>query len=150
MMVFDPRQGDLYLFPTLDGGEISATLGEPVMDQGFESGAFIALAGAVSKAWWGNEYLTKDQQVESKFAKFAEANALNSATILTGEDLAKQDLEWLVRTKAADTVDVSMSAVSRNRVTVNVVILIGEQKVFVSPFQLNWGAQRDYPASDRI
>lgn len=149
-MVFDKRQGDLYLFTTLDGGEISATLGEPVMDQGFETAVFLSLAGSESEAWWANEYLSKAQQIDSKFAAFAQANPLTSSTILTGEDLAGQDLAWMIDVGIADSVIVSMRAVKRNRVEVSITITIDGQDVLVSPFQINWGAQRDFPANERV
>ena len=149
-MVFDSRQGDIFLFNTLDGGEIQIVLGEPVMDQGFESAVYLSIAGSKTKDWFANEYLPTNRQIKSRFAKFAEGRELTSSSILTGEELAKKDLQWMIDTGIADSVDLTMVEVSRNRVEIEVIVLIGDEEVRVSPFQLNWAAQRDFPASERV
>ncbi len=149
-MVFDSRQGDLFLFNTLEGGEIKIVLGEPVTDQGFESAVYLSIAGSKTKDWFANEYLSSNKQIKSRFAKFAEGRELTSSTLLTGEELAKKDLEWMVDTKLADSVDLVMIGVARNRVEIEVTILIGDKEVKISPFQLNWEVQRNFPASERV
>jgi phage gp46-like protein len=149
MMVFDNRQGDLYLFSTLDGGNIKVENGEPVMDQGFESAVYISLEGA-DEPWFANEFLLPNQQIKSRFAEYRKAQPLTSGIINTSIDLIKQDLHWLIDTKAADEIIADMTIVSRNRVEISVEIRIGQENVTISPFQLNWGAQQNNPASKRV
>lgn len=148
-MVFDPRQGDLYLFPTFDGGDISVTNGEPVMDQGFESAVYISLEG-VDENWYANEFLSPNQQLRSRFAEYRKGRELTSGVINTSIDLIKQDLKWLIDTSAVDTIDVDMSIVARNRVEIFISIRIGQKTLTLSPFQLNWNAQENYPANLRV
>ncbi len=147
--MFDNRQGDLYIFDTLDGGEINVQNGEPVMDQGFESAVYISLEGA-SIPWFANEHLLENQKIESKFAQFRKGQTLTSGAINTSIDLIKQDLAWLKRVKAADEIIVLMSIVARNLVQIDISIRIGLQVVKLSPFQLNWQAQETNPANQRI
>lgn len=147
--MFDNRQGDLYLFDTLDGGEINVQNGEPVMDQGLESAVYISLEGA-STPWFANEHLPENRRIESKFAQFRKGQTLTSGVINTSIDLIKQDLAWLKRVKAADEIIVLMSIVARNLVQIDISIRIGLQVVKLSPFQLNWQAQENNPANQRV
>lgn len=148
-MVFDNQQGDLYLFNTFDGGEIAVTNGQPVMDQGFESAVYITLEGA-SDPWWANEFLLENQKIESRFARFRKGRPLTSGVINTSVDLIKQDLQWLKRVKAADELIVDMIIIARNTVQIDIAIRIGNETIKLSPFQLNWQAQRDNPANKRV
>jgi phage gp46-like protein len=129
-MVFDPRQGDLYLFPTLDGGNISVKNGEPVMDQGYESAVYISLEGS-SDPWFANEFLLPNRQIRSLFAEYRKGRELTSGVINTSIDLIKQDLKWLIDTKAADTINVSMSIIARNRVEIRVEIRSGRENIIL-------------------
>jgi len=150
MTTFDPRQGDLGLFQTLDGGDLRVVNGEPVMDQGLEAAVYLSLEGAGATDWWANEYYPQAQQIVSRFAKFRQSRSLTSGVITISEDLIKQDLTWLVSEKVASKVDVSMVAVSRNRVEITVVVEIDGKAFKLSPFQLNWQAQESYPLNQRI
>jgi phage gp46-like protein len=147
--MFDNRQGDLYLFNTLDGGEIVVANGEPVMDQGLESAVYISLEGA-STPWFANEFLLENQKIQSKFAQYRKGQTLTSGVINTSIDLIKQDLAWLKKVKAADEIIVLMSIIARNLVQIDISIRIGTQVLKLSPFQLNWVAQETFPANQRI
>lgn len=147
----DPRQGDIYLFPILDGtGNIKIVNGEPVMDQGFETAVYISLDGDNGEGWFGNEYLNESQKIESKFAKFREGSDLTSSSILTGEELILQDLQWMINETIADEINVFMSIVGRNKVEILIEIIKDKDKILLSPFQLNWKAQKDDPANERL
>ena len=148
----DPRQGDIFLFPILEGtGDIKIQNGEPIMDQGFETAVYISLEGGTGKVkdYFGNQYLDEDQQIVSKSADFREGAPLTSNSILTHDELAAQDLEWMKNVGIADDVDVETSIIGKNRIEVAVDILKDGDKVALSPFQLNWKAQRDNPANER-
>lgn len=149
-MEFDPRQGDLYLFPTEQGGNIKITDGEPVMDQGLETAVYISLLGDDGTGWFGNEYLNNAQKITSQFAQFIQSNALTSASILTAEEKALQDLQWMLDEGISDDNNVTISIIDRNRVNVLVEIYADGNRISVNEFQLNWFAQKDNPASGRI
>lgn len=149
-MVFDPRQGDLGLFNTLNGGNITVTNGEPVMDQGLETAVYLSLEGSGDRDWFANEYLLPAQQITSRFAKYRQGRELSSGVIATSEDLIKQDLQWLVDVKAASKVDATMSIIARNRVEIRVTVDIDGKTLPLSPFQLNWKAQEEYPLNTRV
>lgn len=146
----DPRQGDIFLFPILDGtGNIKIVDGEPIMDQGFETAVYISLEGDNGEGWFGNEYLEESQKIVSSFAAFRKGAPLTSASILTAEELIASDLQWLINEDAATDVNVSITIISRNMIEVNIEILIDDVKVPLSPYQLNWKAQEENPAHER-
>jgi phage gp46-like protein len=149
MAISDPRQGDIFLFSQLDGGEISIKNGEPVMDQGFESAVYLSLGGSISD-WWGNEYLDDNEKIISLSGAFAQDNELTSASLLTYEELVLKDLEWFINTKIADTINVTAVAVSRNKTEVSIEIIAAGDTKIINPFLVNWNQQRDYAASERV
>lgn len=146
----DPRQGDIYLFPILDGtGNIKIVNGEPIMDQGFETAVYISLEGDNGDGWFGNEYLNVSQQITSKSAAFRKGAELTSSSILTYEELVSQDLQWMINVSIANSVNVAASIIGRNLIEVAIEIFIDDDKITLSPFQLNWKAQEDNPASEK-
>ena len=148
--MIDPRQGDIFLFPILEGtGNISIVDGEPIMDEGFETAVYISLEGDNGDGWFGNEYLEEDQRIVSTFAEFRKGAALTSSAILTAEELIQDDLAWMINQGIATEITVGVSIVGHNRVQIDIEILIENDKVALSPFQLNWKAQENNPASGR-
>ncbi len=143
----DPRQGDIFLFPILDGtGNIKIINGEPVMDQGFETAVYIYLEGDNGQDWFGNEYLNESQKIISKSAAFRKGAELTSSSILTFEELVLLDLQWMLDDSVASTINATAIIIGRNRIEVAVEIFIDDDKIDLSPFQLNWKAQEDNPA----
>lgn len=147
----DPRQGDIFLFPGPEGvGNIRIINGEPVMTQGFESAVYISIDGDNGDGWWANEYLSQAQKVQSKFAAYRKGTPLTSGALLTGEELILQDLQWIIDTNAADKVLSYLSIIGKNKVQADIRISIDGVLVNMNPFQLNWKAQKDFPAIGRI
>lgn len=147
--MFDNRQGDLYIFSTLDGGEIVVKNGEPVLNQGLETAVYISLEGSKSD-WFANEFLQGSQKLISSFAKYRESVTLTTGVINTSIELIKQDLQWLINDKIANAINVNMNIIGNNRVEIKISIRNGREEIKLSPYQLNWNAQQDYPVNARI
>jgi len=149
-MTFDNRQGDLGLYNTLNGGTIKVANGEPIMDQGLQTAVYISLEGSGEILWFANEYLTESQKITSRFAKFRQGRELSSGVIVASEDLIKKDLQWLVDDKAASKIDASMRIIGRNRVEIIIDVAIDNKTLRLSPFQLNWKSQDEFPLNTRV
>lgn len=147
---FDNRQGDLGLYNTLNGGTIKIQNGEPLMDQGLETAVYISLEGAGEKPWFANEYLTESEKITSQFAKFRQSRELSSGVIVASEDLIKKDLQWLINDKATTSINPTMRIIGRNRVEIVIDVTIDGKTFQLSPFQLNWKAQDEYPLHNRV
>lgn len=147
-MTFDKRQGDLALTNTLDGGEITVLNGEPVMDQGFGTAVFLSIAGPSD--WWANEYLRLSQRLIGQLQNFIRGNTLTSGNLRTAEEFGKQDLQWMIDDGIAQEIDLTIRAISRNKIEFLWWITTPLGTVEQNKFLLNWQAQRDYPVSERI
>ena len=123
---------------------------EPVMDGGFESAAEITLEGGDGTNFWMNEYLTEDEKIKSAFMGFIQGNPLNLLNINRAQELALSDFQWFINVGIADTIDIVVEAVSKNRVDVTVTILANGEELFKNTFQVNWGFQENDPATGRI
>lgn len=66
---FDFTQGDPLILIGQNGAAITWVDGQPVMDQGLENSALIALFTA--RGWAGNKFLSPDEQIGSDFEESA-------------------------------------------------------------------------------
>lgn len=144
------REGDLFLYQTNDGGEISVTNGEPVMDGGFQSAIELSLAGHDNTPHWTDEYLKPFERLKSEFLPFIIGAPKTAANILRAEELAKKDLQWLLDTKAADKINVDIISINVSRVFVSIEILADGNTIAFNEFEKNWGFEKDSPANLRI
>jgi len=144
------RQGDLLLYQTVDGGEISVKNGEPVMDGGFQTAMYMSIAAQDNTPTWMNEYLTGAQQLKSEFLPFLKGAPKTSQNILKAEELAKKDLQWFIDTGKADEVNVNIISVDANRISVTIQILKDGETIDENEFKINWGFEKDDPANLRI
>lgn len=149
MKAYDKRQGDLYLFNTLDGGEISSINGEPVMDRGFETAVLLSIAGP-AQPYWADEYLPTSRKMQSKLQTYIQGRPLSSGTLKTVVAMAKADLQWVIDTGVADKIAVAVRATARNRIEIAWSVETDGRVIEQNRYQLNWAAQRDYPASRRV
>lgn len=143
------QQGDVQMFQTPDGGEITVTDGLVVMGGGLETMVFLSLFGGnqddpggtdVSKSWWGNIVEPdRARQYRSETQNALISLPATSANLRRVEDAAARDLAWMVREKVASSVDVVASVQGLNRVVLGVTIVAdGDERDFV--FAANWKA----------
>jgi len=144
------RQGDIYIYLTEDGAEISVINGEPVMDGGFESAVLISLFANENKDHWMNEYMSENEKMKGNFYSFIKNTAKTLTTMRKAEELAKLDLQWLIDTGAADDVQITIISESPVRINMEVNILANGNTIFNRIYGVNWLYQKNDPASGRI
>jgi phage gp46-like protein len=144
------RQGDIYLYESEDGGEITVRNGEPVMDAGMETAAYLSLFSNEDEDHWINEYAKEDEKIESQFYAFIRGNPKTVTNMNKAKDLLRKDFDWMLRVGLADRIETDIESVSIIHVLLKVKILKDEQTINESVFKLNWRAQQLDPASGRI
>jgi len=143
------QEGDVRLRHTIDGGEISVSAGITEMTGGFETAVYLSLFGGNEeddgrpdnpKTWWGNLGVTDPaERYVSRLQNLLRALPAIPANLRRLEDAAKSDLQWLLDTGAASTVEVSASMPGLNRVDITVGIYAeGEESEFF--YSENWKA----------
>lgn len=144
------QQGDVRLFHTIDGGDISVAGGLIAMDGGLETAVYLSLFGGnhddpggddARRSWWGN----LGEPVAARRARGEIQGLLQHLPVTAGnlvrlKAAAVRDLAWLTREKVASAVDVSVRSEGLNRVNFQVTISAeGREADFT--FSANWGAQ---------
>lgn len=143
------QQGDVRLFQTNDGGDMSVTGGIVAMDGGLETAVYLSLFGgnendsggdgAVS-TWWGNlSEIDTVRQYRSETQNLLRSIPATSFNLRRIEDAAARDLAWLISEGAASSVSVFASVQGLNTIRITVTIeALGETSEFV--FAENWKA----------
>lgn len=144
------RQGDILLFHTNDGGEMSFINGEPVMDGGFESAAELSINGHDGSPLWMDEYMTDEEKPGRKFISYIFGVPKTLSNMLIAKGLAEQDLSWFKSTGKADEINVDISSLSRNVILLSIQILVNGKTVFENEWQINWSFEKNDPAHKRI
>ena len=144
------RQGDILIVQTDSGGTIQVLNGEPEMDGGLESAVYLSLFGNDGSDYWANEYFTEDQKLTGLFIGFMLGNPKTISTINQAREFARQDMQWFINSGIADTVDVTITSPSRQRIDLTVELKIDGNTLFQNTFQINWEFQINDPAHERI
>lgn len=143
------QQGDVKLFNTVDGGEISVVGGITEMSSGLDTAAYLSLFGGNDeddgsdgnpKTWWGNLTETEPAKKYVSETQFLlKSIPATSENLLRIEDAAARDLQWFLDVKAASSVTVAASIPALNRITISIQIIAeGEESDF--EFTENWKA----------
>lgn len=146
----DQQQGDVKLFQTDDGGNISVEDGLVAMSGGLETAAYLSLFGGNEDddgrsgsplTWWGNlDENDPARQYRSETQNLVQALPLTTGNLRRIEDAALRDLAWLTSGNIASSVSVSASIPGLNRVKLTVDIEArGEESRF--EFVENWKAR---------
>ena len=143
------QQGDVRLFQTTDGGDVSVVGGIMAMDGGLETAAYLSLFGGNEddaggsedmRTWWANlgENETA-RRYRSETQNLLQSLALVTATLRRIEDAAGRDLAWMLDEGVASSVTVAASIPGLNKVQITISIeAVGESADFV--FVENWKA----------
>jgi phage gp46-like protein len=143
------QQGDVKLFQTEDGGEITVVDGIVEMSGGLETAAYLSLFGGNEDddgredsptTWWGNlDETDPAREYRSETQHLLQAIPATSNNLRRIEDAAKRDLAWFIDSNAASAINVEASIPGVNWVTITVdIIAIGEESTF--EFTENWRA----------
>lgn len=129
---------DVVLYQSADGGEITCTNGVIAIDDGVATSVFLSLFGGNEDdagddaekhlEWWGNKVETSEsKKLRSRLQYLLRNQPATSGTLLLFEDAAKLDLQWVLDTKLADSLEVSASIPKRNWVKIEVKIEIQDE-----------------------
>ena len=143
------QQGDVKLFQTDDDGEIVVEGGIVEMSGGLETTAYLALFGGNEdddgsqdnpKTWWGNLDETEPaRRYISRTQELLKSSPATSGNLRRVEEAVKQDLNFFLTEKIANSVTASASIPALNRV--KIVITIEAEGVETSfEFTENWKA----------
>lgn len=142
-----PQEGDVFLFHTIDNGEINFLSGIIEMNGGLETAAYLSLFGGNKDddgrqdnplEWWGNKLETDPVRTfRSETQNLLRSIPATSANLKRIEDAARKDLSWFVARGVATTLNVSATIPALNRVEIIIIINVtGEELEF--KFSENW------------
>lgn len=144
------QQGDVSLFQTVDGGNISVTGGVTQMDSGLSGMAYLLLFGGNEDddglddnnfIWWGNI----DEVDSAKHYRSETQHLLQSLPATTGnlrriEQAAIRDLDPFLSQNIATSVSVVVSLPGLNKIQIDIAINAeGEENIIT--FLENWKAE---------
>lgn len=143
-------QGDVLLFQTADGGNITINIGEDVtLTGGFETDFFFSLFGGnedddvspnSKKSWWAN--LLEDDpafQFRSRTQNLLISLPLVSGNLRKIEDAVKRDLQSYIDIGAVETVETTVSITGPRRVKI-IIDAVADGNNIQVVFLANWQA----------
>ncbi len=146
--ILDVQEGDVKLFNTLEGGEITVEDGFVLMSPGLETAAYLSLFGGNKDdstrdgdqlSWWGNIGELTENQYRSLTQHLLNSLPITSANLLIIENAVRQDLKWMLDLRIASSIEVVVIVPQRNKI--DIIIDIEAQGVRSSfNFTENWEA----------
>jgi hypothetical protein len=145
-----PQEGDVYLYQTLNDGDIIVEGGVVQMTGGFDTMAYLVLFGGnaddkgaeeKSKQWWAN-WIEPDESKHERgeFQYLIDSLPASSGNLLILEQAAQRDMDKaFVKTGIANVVTVTLSIPKINQVAVSIVIEADGDRVEFK-FLANWAA----------
>lgn len=136
MNTFD---GDVKLISTEDGGDILFVDGQPEMDPGLSTAAFIS--AFTDEGWWGNAISDPAEQIGSKLETLF-LRTLTPQAMLDGEGYLRDALQWMIDQGIADDVVVSSDIPAVGQLRLKAAISQpGIDDPVEQRYILNWEAQ---------
>lgn len=79
-------------------------------------------SGVENPDWFGNLYLQemKKPLFNSKFEKYLKENPITSGNLITLNQKALEDLEWIVKTKAVKSFDIVFEIIGSNAIKIDI------------------------------
>ena len=124
------QEGDIFLFQTVDGGDIRVFDGLIGMTQGLETAVFLSLFGGNQlddgytdneHIYWGNlTEINPSRHYRSETQYLLETLPRTQANLLKIEDAGMTDLQWFITEKIASEVQVQAQLSKINEVNIGV------------------------------
>jgi len=130
--------GDVKLTATEDGGQITVRSGQPVMDDGLETAAYLSL---FSGDYWGNAISERDEKTESELETLF-SHTLNNQVRLDAEEYALQSLAWMKQQGIASKIEAEASIPRAGFLGLAITITQPDGTAAVLRYQINWENQR--------
>jgi phage gp46-like protein len=129
---------DVKFFQTADGGEVICANGVFELGEDVPTAVYLSLFGGneddsgddsdKANQWWANAIETvESQKLRSRLQNLLRSIPLTSGNLVRIEDAAKLDLQWMLDTKLADSVEVTASIPKLNWVMIETKIEIQDQ-----------------------
>lgn len=135
-------EGDVYLFNTNDGGEISIENGQPLIDGGLENAAYISLFSNFN--WWGNDIASDDEQLDSQFETILD-RTLSNQTRLDAIEFAKQALQWMIDIKVAREINIEATIPRVEVLAIDIKITQPDFTIIETKYEINWKNELSNP-----
>ncbi len=140
------QQGDVDLFQTTDGGDITIENGLAAMSSGYGTTVYLSLFGGnefdlggddTSLAWWGNDTggEAPERQYRSETGYMLKAIPATTGNLIRIKDAIKRDLDWMITGGYSVSVSVAVTMPALN--TVHIII---ELDLGVIEFTEEWAA----------
>lgn len=134
---------DVLIFQTPDGGEVTCTAGQILLDDGVASVVYISLWGGNEddsgsdadkpKEFWANKIETDaTKKIRSRTQALLRSIPATSGNLRLIEEAVAQDLAWMLETKLATFVGASVSIPRLNWVNIEVSVEIQGKSFAVS------------------
>lgn len=115
------QEGDVLLFQTLNGGDISITDGIVKMTEGLETAVYLSLFSP--KDWFCNDAAeTPVEKLSSQTEEVINNKPQSSKNYQLLVQAVNADLKWLIDNGNANNIDVAVSSDGLNRVSISVTI----------------------------
>lgn len=128
---------DVLVVQTPDEGDMECVGGTVTLTGGFETAVYLSLFGP-GESWWGNLLETDPaRQYRSETEAALDGSPPIPANLRAIEQAATRDLEWMVTTKAASTIDVTATMPDVNKINLSISVgAYGREESF--EFTENW------------
>ncbi len=137
-MITNKYEGDIKLYQTSDGAEITCTFGEPEMEGGLFTSVFIALFESDTADSWLNEYLPESEKIEGRFYSFIKGQSKTMSNMNKAIEFAKLDLDFMIKNKIADEINVDIQSKDSKSILLNIEIIKNKLIILESKFDVNW------------
>lgn len=145
------QEGDVYLFNTLDGGEINEVDGVIEMNGGLETTVYLALFGGNEhdsgqtqddrKQYWGNALeIDENNKLRSRTQHIIAGLPATSSNLNKVEEAAELDTAYLVSIGAADSVRAEASIPDLNKLKLILYVEV-EGEVHTFKYIENWSVR---------
>lgn len=116
----DLKEGDVKLFPSVNGYEIRFIEGEPIFDPGLENAIFLSWS---CPNWWGNAISTDREKLDSTvFDTIFENGIVTDESILDLKTAFESSVSWLVNENIADNIEVEITIISLREIEVKMSV----------------------------
>ena len=132
------QEGDIYLFNTLDGGNISIENGEILMDGGLDSATYISLFSRFD--WWGNDISKDPEKMTSNLSSIFD-RTLTNQTRLDAIELSRQALNWMIDENIAKEINVLATIPAINALLLEIEIVQPNFEIVSIKYEINWENQ---------
>lgn len=136
---------DVLLEQTADGGEITCTNGQVVMNDELTTAAFLSLFGGAEedsgadgdkpKEWWGNKLATDEaEKLRGELQQLLKTLPVTSGNLRRFQDAAQRDLSWFVTAAVATAVAVRVVIPFINELRFDIAIEVNGEWLKLASF----------------